>query len=394
MADPWLTIIGLGEDGLAGLTDASREALAAARHVFGGPRHLALAERANGAPWPVPFSTAPLLACRGAPTVALVSGDPFWFGAGGTLMAQLEPGEWVAHPGLSVFQLIAAHLGWRMESTACRGLHAVPFAQASADLAPGARLIATLRDGAAPARFAGWLTAQGYGASQLHVCEAMGGPNARIRATRADRYDLGPTADLVAVAAELSGPPIQRLPGRAEDAFAHDGQISKRHVRALSVMALGPQPGAHLWDLGAGSGAMSVEWCLAAPGATSDAVEARAGRCTNIRANAETYGLQTRLTVHHRPLEGAASLPGTAPDAVFFGGGASAALIAAVWDRAAPGTRLVLNAVTLETEALATAEHAARGGTLTRIEIAEAAPLGRFRGWSAARPVVQWSVTR
>ncbi len=393
MADPWLTIIGLGEDGLAGLTDASRAALDAAEHVFGGPRHLALAGVA-GTPWPVPFSTAPLLACRGARTVALVSGDPFWFGAGGSLMADLQPGEWTAHPGRSVFQLIAAHLGWRMEGTACRGLHAAPFAQLLPDLAPGARAIVTLRDGAAPAAFAGWLTDRGYGASLLHVCEAMGGPDQRLRSTRADGFDLGQTRDLVAIAADLCGPPLPRLPGRAEEDFAHDGQISKRHVRALSILALGPQPGAHLWDLGGGSGAMSVEWCLAAQGATADTIEARETRSANIAQNAQDYGLGARITVHTRTLEGADSLPGTPPDAVFFGGGATAALVAAVWDRVAPGTRLVLNAVTLETEALASAEHAARGGSLTRIEIAEAAPLGRFRGWTAARPVVQWSVTR
>ncbi|KNG94028.1 precorrin-6Y C5,15-methyltransferase (decarboxylating) subunit CbiT [Pseudaestuariivita atlantica] len=393
MADPWLTLIGLGEDGPAGLSDASRAALAAAEQVFGAPRHLALAGVA-GTEWPVPFSTAPLLACRGRPTVALVSGDPFWFGAGGSLMADLAPGEWVAHPAPSVFQWVAARLGWRMEDVACRGLHAAPMATLARDLAPGGRLICTLRDGAAVAELAAWLVGEGYGASLLTVCEAVGGPRERVRALRADAEMPGDIGDLVAAAVALDGPARAMLPGRAEDAFDHDGQISKRHVRALTVMALAPRPGAHLWDLGAGSGAISVEWCLAARGATADAVEAREDRVDTIRANAARYGVARHMAVHHAILAPPYPLPDRAPDAVFIGGGASAALIDEVWDVMPRGTRLVINAVTLETETLVMAQHAARGGTLTRIEIAQTAPLGGFRGWTPARPVVQWSVAR
>ena len=390
MADPWLTIIGLGEDGLDGLTGASREALSRADHVFGALRHLHLAGVA-GTAWPVPFSTAPLLACRGQATVALVSGDPFWFGAGGTLMANLSPGEWTAHPGVSVFQWVAARLGWKVEEVLCRGLHAAAFEELYGDLADRAQVICTMRDGAAVGAFAEWLTAQGYGASACVVCEAVGGPRERVRNVRAETCDLNDVASPVAVAVRLAGPAVPRLPGRAEEGFVHDGQISKRHVRALTVMALGPQPGALLWDLGAGSGAVSVEWCLAAPGARAVAVEARAARVQNIQVNADRFGVARRVQV----IEGDVSeLPEGAPDAVFFGGGASHPAIAAVWERMPDGARLVVNAVTLETEALVVAEQARRGGTLTKIEISEAAPLGRFRGWSAARPVVQWSVQR
>ena len=186
-------------------------------------------------------------------------------------------------------------------------------------------------------------------------------------------------------------PGLPRASGLPDDAFAHDGQITKRPIRALTLSALAPFPGAHLWDLGAGSGSISVEWCLA--GGTASAVEHRADRIANIAANADAFGLSHRLTLTHSPT--ADALPHLPrPDAVFIGGGADAALLAALWDMIPPGTRLVMSAVTLETEALLYDAHARLGGALLRIDIAQTAPLGRMRGWSASRPVVQWSVTR
>ncbi|MGR3502614.1 precorrin-6y C5,15-methyltransferase (decarboxylating) subunit CbiE [Pseudaestuariivita sp.] len=391
MSDPWLTIIGLGEDGLNGLSSASRKALDAAQHVFGAARHLALAE-VDGTPWPIPFDTAPLLACRGQKTVALVSGDPFWYGAGGSLMRDLAPGEWTAHPAPSTFQWITARLGWRMEDTLTHGLHAAPFETLLPLLTPGARVICTLRDGQAAGTFAAWLTETGFGTSALQVCERMGGPQERIRQLTAAAFDLEDVDAPVAVAIEVKGPLLQTLPGRSEGAFQHDGQISKRHVRALTLMSLNPFPGAHLWDLGAGSGGVSVEWCLAAKGATATAVEQKPVRCANIRSNAAQHGLSTRLSL----LEGQVPdvLPDTPADAVFFGGGATQRSVDLVWSKMPTGAQLVINAVTLETEALVADLHAKLGGTLTKIEISEATPLGTFRGWTAARPVVQWSVTR
>ena len=393
MSDPWLSIIGLGEDGLSGLSPASRAALDGAEIVFGGPRHLRLAQAGQrGRAWPVPFDLAPVLACRGRRVAVLASGDPFWHGAGGSLAAQLSPGEWRAFPAPSSFSLAAARLGWRIEDTACLGLHAAPFERLLPVLRPGARAIVLLRDGAAPAALAAWLAARGWGASTLWVMEALGGPRERIRQATAAGFDLHGTRPPVAVALQAAGGVARAAgPGLPDDAFRHDGQITRAPVRALTLAALAPRPGALLWDLGAGSGSVAVEWALA--GGRAVAVERRADRIGNISANIAGFGLAETVAALHS--DSIAALPGLPdPDAVFVGGGLTEALAAALWARIPPGTRLVANAVTLETEALLAGLHAGHGGTMLRIELAEAAPLGGFRGWQPARPVVQWAVTR
>jgi len=392
MAEPWLSIIGLGEDGPAGLSEASRDALAEAEIVFGGPRHLALVGAGGrGRDWPVPFDLAPLLALRGRRVAMLVSGDPFWFGAGGSVARHLAPEEWRAFPVAGTFSLVAARMGWRLEAVHCLGLHAAPFARLRPVLARGVRVIATLRDGAAVAKLAGWLDANGFGATRITVCEALGGSRERLR------QGAGWTDIAAPVAVALDGADLPRaagLPragGLPDDMFHHDGQITKRPVRALTLSALAPRPGDHLWDIGGGSGSISVEWCLA--GGHASTIETRADRAANIRRNAADFGLAHRLTV----IEGAApaALAGLpAPDAVFVGGGGDAALHEALWAAMPAGTRLVANGVTLETEALLAGLHARHGGRLLRVDLAEAAPLGRMRGWQAARPVMQWSVTR
>src|SRR4051794_2821380 len=188
---PWLSIIGIGEDGLTGLSQSSRDALAKAEIVFGGPRHLKLAEiDARGRPWPVPFSVEPVLACRGHRVAVLASGDPFWHGAGGSLAAHLAPGEWIAFPAPSTFSLAAARLGWRLEEVTCVGLHAAPFETLLPHLTAGQRAICLLRDGSAAHDLAAWLTQKGFGASSLSVMESLGGPGERIRTTRAASFDV------------------------------------------------------------------------------------------------------------------------------------------------------------------------------------------------------------
>ena len=395
MADPWLTIIGLGEDGLNGLPPASRAALDAAEIVFGAPRHLDLADVGDrGRAWPVPFDIAPVLAERGRKVAVLASGDPFWHGAGGSLAGQLSPDDYITHPAPSCFSLAAAAMGWRIEEVLCLGLHAAPFARLTPVLAKGVRVLCTLRDGAAVGDLSAWLTRQGFGPSRLTVLEALGGPRQRIRETTAAGVDIGDIAHPVVLAIEADGAAgLPRASGLPDDLFTHDGQITKRPVRALTLSALAPRPGTHLWDLGAGSGSISVEFCLAAPGATASAIEARADRAATIRDNAARFGLEHRITVTEgRTPDALTGLP--APDVVFIGGGASEALLQALWDRIPQGARLVVNAVTLETEALLMAWHGAKGGHLLRVELAEAAPLGAMRGWNCARPVIQWSVTR
>ncbi|SIQ54314.1 precorrin-6Y C5,15-methyltransferase (decarboxylating) [Paracoccus thiocyanatus] len=388
MPDPWLSIIGLGEDGPAGLPPASRDALDRAEIVFGGPRHLALAGIAGprGREWPVPFDLAPLLALRGQGVAALVSGDPFWHGAGGSIAAVLDPGEWRAFPAPGTFSLAAARLGWRLEKVACLGLHAAPLARLRPVMARGARAICLLRDAAAPGQLAEWLVAQGLGLTRMVVMEALGGPRERIRQARAQGFALDCAAPVAVALDGADLPPGAGLPrgfGLPDDSFAHDGQITRRSVRAMTLAALGPRGGEMLWDIGGGSGSISVEWCL--NGGRAVTLEPRADRIANIAANIEAFGLAGRMrAVHGDAPDFLHDLP--PPDAIFVGGGASATLIDAL-----PPARLVVNAVTLETEALLIALHAARGGSLTRIALEEAAPLGRMRGWTPARSVTQWS---
>lgn len=393
MADPWLTIIGIGEDGLAGLSEASRKALAEAETIFGGERHLALANvGSRGRPWPVPFDGEIVLSCRGRPTAVLASGDPFWHGAGASLAEKLDAGEWVAHSAPSTFSLAAARLGWRLESAICLGLHAAPFERLVPHLAHGARIVCLLRDRKAAGDLARWLTERGWGASVFWTLAALGGPRESIAEYRADGFAGDLTGSLVAVALEARGARgIPRSSGLSDDLFVHDGQITKRPVRALALSVLAPRPGERLWDVGAGSGSISIEWALC--GGMATAIEAREDRAANIRSNAAEFGLEHRINViAGEAPEALAAL--AAPDAVFIGGGLDSAMFDAIWSRLAPGTRLVAHAVTLETEALVGELHQCHGGELMRVEIAHAGPLGRYRSWEAARPVVQWSTVR
>ncbi len=388
MDNPWLTIIGLGEDGPAGLSPASHAALAAAEVIFGGPRHLDLiGAGGKGQAWPVPFDPTPVLPHRGKPTVVLASGDPFWFGAGGSLVAHLKPGEWVSHPAPSTFQLAANRLGWRLEEVHCLGLHAAPFARLRPVLGRGVRAICTLRDGAAVGDLAEWLRYNGHPGARLTVLERLGGPMERVTAGVP-----GAVTAPVSVAIEATDPGLPGAQGLADTYFDHDGQITKRPVRALTLSALAPMAGEVLWDIGAGSGSVGIEWLLAG-GARVVALEADPVRAARARSNVAAFGLAHRhQVVETRAPEGLDILP--PPDAVFVGGGASEAMLARLWEVLPAGCRLVLNAVTIETEALVLDWSARHGGSLLKIELSEPAAIGRKRGWRAALPILQWSVVR
>lgn len=365
--------------------------------MFGAARHLALLPglRCEAREWPVPFADGVplLLAARGRRVVVLASGDPFWFGAGASLTRRLARDEWVAHPAPSSFALAAARLGWAVQDIACMGLHAAPLTRVRPHLAPAQRLLVLVRDGTAVAELARYLSAQGFGDATLHVLEALGGPRERVRTAQAATFDLDDVAHPVAIGIEVAGEGavLPLAGGRPDGWFDSDGQLTKQPVRALTLSALAPKPGELLWDLGAGSGSIGIEWLLAHASSRAIAVEADTLRAARARANAARLGVD-RLTV----LEGRAPdvLPDAAPDAVFIGGGLSQPLLEALWARVPAGTRLVANAVTLDSEALLARWHGAAGGSLLRIELADAVPLGARHGWRARYPVVQWSVTR
>ena len=395
MSDPWLNIIGLGEDGPAGLSPATLGLIDRAEVIFGGPRHLSLiGAQSRGVPWPVPFEIAPVLAHRGRAVVVLASGDPFWFGAGSLLAEALAPGEWRAHPVPGTFALAAARLGWRLEETTCLGLHAAPFARLRPHLTRNARVLATLRDGAAVAELAGWLVAQGLGATRLTVLEALGGPRERLRGATAQGFDLNEVSAPVAVALDGSDLPrgagLPATPGLPETLFATDGQITKSPVRALTLAALAPRKAELLWDIGAGSGSISVEWCLVAPGTRAIAIEEKPERAENIRLNVTRFGVDHRLTVMEGSWREKLAALAT-PDAVFVGGGLDKPGLEALWAALPAGCRLVANSVTIETEMLLAHWQQERGGDLMRFDFARAMPLGRMKGWVPGRTVVQWS---
>lgn len=393
-----MTIIGLGEDGRQGLPPSSRAALDAAELVAGSARHLALLPdlRAERFQWPATFADGipMLLSQRGRRVVMLASGDPFWFGAGTSLTSQLAVHEWHALPAPSTFGLAAARLGWALEQVGCLGLHAAPLARLRPHLCPGARLLVLLRDGAAAGELARYLVEAGFGATTMTVLEALGGPNERRRETLASRFDLGDVRHPVAAALQVAGDGlvVSRRAGLPDALFDHDGQLTKQRVRALALCALAPRPGERLWDIGAGAGSVGIEWLLADPRCEAVAIEADPVRAARLRGNADRLGVDRLVLVTGSAPDALAELP--APDAVFIGGGLGEELLTTLWRLLPAGCRVVAHAVTLESEALLAAWQARAGGSLWRIELSEAAPLGARRGWHAAYPVVQWSVTR
>ncbi len=390
-----MVIIGLGEDGPEGLSPASRAALERAEIVMGPPRHLALlpdldAERVD---WPVPFADGLdlLQGFRGRQVAVLASGDPFWHGAGSVIARRFAPGEWRALPGVSCFSLAAARLGWALDRTLCLGQHAAPLTRLRPYLARGVRMILTLRDGGAVADLGGYLAGLGFGASTFWVMEALGGPRERVTEVQA-RAVSGAFSHPVVVAVEVvgEGAALPCASGIEDAFFDSDGVMTKRPVRALTLSALAPKPGERLWDIGGGSGSIGIEWLLSHPTTKALAIEPRAERIALIRANAAALGVDRLQVVEGRAPEALAGLD--APDVVFVGGGLGADLLDWLFAHLPAGTRLVANAVTLESEAQLIAAHAARGGDLMRIELAQAAPLGPRRGWKSAYPVLQWSV--
>jgi len=395
----WLTVIGIGEDGAGGLGDEARRLIAEAEIVFGGKRHLGLAgSLVNGEAraWPSPFDAAmaDVVAQRGRRVCVLASGDPFLHGVGVTLARHVAADEMLVIPAPSSFSHAAARLGWALHDTETVSLHGHSIDLIRPLLHPKRRVLALTSDGDEPRAVAALLTGLGFGASRLTVLEALGGPDERIRTTTADGFDVKDVNALNVLAVEVESNREARIlpltPGIADDLFEHDGQITKREVRAITLAALAPRRGELLWDIGAGSGSISIEWMLADPSMRALAVEADAARAARIDRNAGAFGVPGLTVIRGAAPAALVGLP--TPDAIFIGGGGTDAGVLDAAIAALPsGGRLVANAVTLEMEAVLLAQHSALGGNLTRIAISREATIGSMSGWRPAMPVTQWN---
>jgi precorrin-6B C5,15-methyltransferase / cobalt-precorrin-6B C5,C15-methyltransferase len=398
-SSPWLTIVGIGEDGIAGLGDAAKRRIASADLVCGGARHLELAaalisgERHQ---WlsPIETSVAFIKAARGRNVCVLASGDPFYFGIGATLARSIDPAEILTIPAPSSFSLAASRLGWPIQDTALVSLHGRPRDLIRPHLQPGARILALTSDEKGPAELASLLTRNGFGGSRLVVLEALGGERERITHHQAETFALVGVNSLNVCALDVvAGADARVIPltaGLDDGLFEHDGQITKREVRAVTLSALAARRGELLWDIGGGSGSISVEWMLAHAAMRAIAIEANAERADRIAQNAARFGVPGLRVVTGSAPGALDGLP--QPDAIFVGGGGSdAGVMEAAIAALKPGGRLVANAVTLEMEAVLLVLQARLGGSLIRIDIARAAPVGGMQGWRSAMPVTQWS---
>ena len=398
---PWLSIVGLGEDGLAGLSPAARPLVADAQVLIGGARHLAMVpdDGRERLTWTSPLTLLldQVAERRGRRVCVLATGDPLHYGIGVSLLRRVPREEVVVIPAPSAFSLAAARMGWSLSETATLTVHGRPLALLQAHIQPGAKLLILSEDGATPGQVAALLTARGYGDSRLTVLAHMGGPKEARRDAVAKAFDETAIADLNTIAvACVAGPDaklLPRVPGLPDEAFRHDGQLTKREVRAATLAALAPVAGQFLWDVGAGCGSVAIEWLRAAPGAAAWAVERSAERRALIADNATALGAPELKVIPGDAPDALGDLP--PPDAVFVGGGATApGLLAACWHALTPGGRLVANVVTLEGEQALSVFRESTGGQMTRIAVSRAEPVGGFTGWRPLMPVTQLTAVK
>ena len=397
---PWLTVVGIGEDGFAGLGKNARRALLGASRVIGSQRQLDLLPaciRAERQTWPRPFALAPVLAQGNTPTCVLASGDPMLFGVGASLARVVAREDMQVLPAPSSFSLAAARMRWPLQDVVTLSVVARPVAALNAHLHSGVRLLVLSNDASSPAIIARLLREQGFGPSRLTVLEHLGGPaERRVEASASDWKDP-PVAALNLIAidclADASARPLSRIGGLPDSAFEHDGQLTKRDVRAVTLARLAPLPGQLLWDVGAGSGSIGIEWMRTWPSCRTLAIEADEGRQQLIERNRDALGVPGLQLIRGKAPQALAGLE--RPDAIFIGGGVTReGVLDTCWQQLKPGGRLVANAVTLQSEMLLMSWRERHGGELTRIHIAQAQPLGEFDTWRQALPITLLDVTK
>ncbi|MFF7246313.1 precorrin-6y C5,15-methyltransferase (decarboxylating) subunit CbiE [Embleya sp. NPDC008237] len=388
-------MVGIGDDGWAGLSEAARASVRAADVLVGGERHLAMVADASAerVRWPSPFSAAFVADLAGSRKVCvLASGDPMFYGVGATLVRGLGAERVTVLPVSSSVSLACARLGWAVQTVTVISAVGRPLDTLAAELATDARVLVLSADGLTPGRAAVLLRERGFGTSTVTVLEHLGGPAESVWRGSADALAASPErrfADLNVVAVRCAaGPGLSRLAGLPDDVYAHDGQLTKREIRAVTLAALGPRPGELLWDVGAGSGSIGIEWMRTHPTCRAVGFETRADRAERAAANAIGLGVpDLRIVVGRAP----DVLFGPTPDAIFIGGGLTVpGVVERCWAALRPGGRLVANAVVAETEAELVRHRAVYGGELTRIQVTRSAPVGRFTGWRPAMPVTQW----
>lgn len=397
---PWLHIVGIGEEGLEALPSPARSLIEDAEILVGGTRHLDMIDEDHPAErrlWESPLrkTVESLKSMKGKRTVVLATGDPMSYGIGVTLAREFGRTAVNILPAPGAFSLAAARMGWPLQEIDCLTLHGRPLALLNLYIRPGARLLVLSENGETPSLIANALCERGYEPSALTVFEHMGGERENSLDGTAESWSHGNTADLntVAVTCIPGREPIilSRVPGLPDDAFLHDGQLTKQAVRAATLAALVPQPHAVLWDVGAGCGSVAIEWMRSL--GKAHAIEKDTARCTLIAQNAATLGTPNLDIVTGAAPDALSGLP--EPDAIFIGGGITTASLAArCWEALPPGGRLVANAVTLEGETKLLELCGRWGGNLTRLEVSHVQPVGRFHSWSASRAVTQLAAVK
>lgn len=397
----WLTIVGIGEDGFDGLGHKARLALAQAAHVVGSDRTLAMLPRsaAQRHEWPQPFSAVidQLARLRGETTVILATGDPMNFGVARKVLTFIPKAEVEILPGLSAFSLAASRLGWSIPDCDCFTIHGRPAANVEAFIQPDARLLILTEDGSSVAEVCRRLVARGFGSSSVTVLENLGGAREGVTSFTAEAMPPRAWSPLNTLAVHChagSGAKIwPRAAGLPDDIFEHDGKITKREVRAATIAALGPAPDQLLWDVGAGSGSVGIEWMRAARGAEAIAIEPEADRRTMIATNCDRLGTPRLRVIPAAAPAAYDSLP--APHAVFIGGGISApGTFEGAWERLLPGGRMVANVVTLEGEMHLYDLQDKHGGELVRIDVSVLTRVGGLRAMRPRMAVTQWRITK